>query len=208
MTMLDDIFHAPNDAVQHPRARWWKARLDAGDEMAVEVHRPETRFGSSRTELVVLRKENGKEQSPESFEWDDELNAALVGLGVRAVNLPQEGERFALGLRFALRKVERRFGDGYLNAVLVDLINESNLSQGGEIAAVMAHVYTNSPERTGRSYSDCRDLIANEIGGRAVELREKLKYGPEDLKTVMTKALAQYLDERFSVSSRRYLGLR
>ena len=175
--------------------------------MGIELHRPESALGSSRTELVVLRTENGEEQPPELFEWDDELNAALVELGVKAINLQQEGNRFALGLRAALRKVERRYGDGYLNAVLVDLIKESNLSQAGEIAEIMAHVHSNSPERASRSYSECRDLIANEIGGRAVELREKLKVRPEDLKAVMTKALALYLDERFSVSSRRNLGL-
>jgi hypothetical protein len=50
-------------------------------------------------------------------------------------------------------------------------------------------------------------LIANEIGGRAAELRDKLRYKADEIKAVMTKALAIYLDERFSVSSRRGFGL-
>ena len=54
---------------------------------------------------------------------------------------------------------------------------------------------------------ECRELVANEIGGRAVELRDKLKYHPDQVKAVMTKALAVYLDERISVSSRRHFGL-
>jgi hypothetical protein len=139
-------------------------------------------------------------------EWDDGVNAGLVDLGIRSSNLQEEGERFSLGIRAALRKVERKFGDGYLNAVLVDLIDESDLSKGGEIADVRKHINPNRAER-GRRYDECRDLIANEIGGRAVELRDKLKYKPEEIKAVMTKALAIYLDERFSVSSRCYFGL-
>jgi hypothetical protein len=134
------------------------------------------------------------------------LNAGLIGLGVRAKDLPQEGVRFALGIRAALRKVERKYGDGYLNAVLVDLLDESGLCKDGEIAEVRRYVHANPPERS-RSYGECRELIANEIGGRAVELRDKLGYKPEETKAVMTRALAIYLDERFSVSSRRQFGL-
>jgi hypothetical protein len=40
-----------------------------------------------------------------------------------------------------------------------------------------------------------------------VELRDKVHYKPEEIKAVMAKALAIYLDERFSVSSRRQFGL-
>jgi len=90
--------------------------------------------------------------------------------------------------------------------VLIDLIDDSELSKGDEIADVRKHIHANPPERNG-SYQACRDLIANEIGGRAVELRDKLGYKPEEIKAVMTKAIAIYLDERFSVSSRRYFGL-
>ena len=79
----------------------------------------------------------------------------------------------------ALRKVERRYGDGYMNAVLLDLLDESEMCKGGEIADVRKYVHANSPERS-RSYGLCRELIANKIGGRAVELRDKLKYSPEE----------------------------
>ena len=102
--------------------------------------------------------------------------------------------------------MERRYGDGYLNAVLVDLLDDSDLSKGDEIAEVRKYVHTNAPERN-RSYDACRELIASEIGGRAAELRHKLKYKPEEIKEVMTKALAIYLDERFSVSNRRMFGM-
>lgn len=206
MSTIDDMLSAPADAALPPIVRWLKTRLAAGDELSVELYKPESALGSSTIELVIHRKEGGKEQAPQQVEWDNELNAALVNLGVRAIDLQNEGERFALRLRAALRKVERRYGDGYLNAVFVDLIKESNLSKGNEIAEVLEFVHANSPERSSSTYPDCRDQVASEIGARAVELREKLKYDEEQLKTVMTKAIALYLDERFSVSRRRSMG--
>ena len=206
MNELDRMLDAPDQMALPPLVQYCKRRKEAGDRIEVELYRPDTGGGLSRTDLVVRRWEEDEEQKPEQVEWDDGVNAGLVDLGIKAINLEQEGERFALGIRAALRKVERRYGDGYLNAVLVDLLDESDLCKGGEIAEVRKYVYTNSPDRS-RSYRDCRDLIANEIGGRSVELRKKLKYSPEEIKAVMTKALTIYLDERFSVSSRRQLGL-
>jgi hypothetical protein len=156
---------------------------------------------------VIHRWEQGSEQVPTQVEWDDGVNAALVEAGIRAVDLRHEGERFALALRAGLRKVARQYGDGYLIAVLVDLLDESDFCRNGEIAEVRKYVQTNRTDRSGRNYSACREAIANEIGARAVELRDKLKYNPDELRAVMAKALSIYLDERFSVSSRRRFGL-
>ncbi|MGH7171320.1 MAG: hypothetical protein ACRELG_13660 [Gemmataceae bacterium] len=206
MNELDNMLEAPGETVLPPLVRYCKSRKEAGDRIEVELYRPERAGGLSRTDLVIHRWQQEKEQEPLQVEWDDGVNAGLVDLGIRAINLQQEGERFARGIRAALRKVERRYGDGYLNAVLVNLLDESDLCKDGEIADVRSYVHTNPPEHNG-SYHACRDLIANEIAGRAVELRDKLKYEPEEIKTVMTKALAIYLDERFSVSSRRHFGL-
>jgi hypothetical protein len=206
MNELDKMLEAPGETALAPLVQYCKSRKEAGDRIEVELYRPDTAGGLSRTELVIHRWEGEKEQEPLQVEWDDGVNAGLVELGIRAINLQQEGERFALGIRAALRKVERRYGDGYLNAVLVDLLDESDLCKNGEIADVRKYVHTNSPEHS-PGYQACRELIANEIGGRAVELRDKLKYKPEEIKAVMTKALATYLDERFSVSGRRHFGL-
>jgi hypothetical protein len=206
MNELDSMLEAPREMALPPLVRYCKSRKEAGDRIEVELYWPDTAGGLSRTHLVIHRWEQEKEQEPRQVEWDDGVNAGLVDLGLKAMNLHQEAERFALGIRAALRKVERRYGDGYLNAVLVDLLDESDLGKGGELAEVRKYIHTNSPERS-RSYHECRQLIADEIGGRAVELRDKLEYKPEEIKEVMTKALAIYLDERFSVSSRRRFGV-
>lgn len=206
MNELDRMLEAPGEIALPPLVQHCKKRREAGDRIEMEVYRPDAAGGLSQAALVIHTSEQGREQAPLQVEWDDGVNAGLVGLGIRAMDLQQEGERFALGIRAALRKVERRYGDGYLNAVLMDLLKESDLSRGDEIAEVQKYINTNSPEH-GRGYDQCRELIANEIAGRAVELRDKLKYEPKEVKVVMTKALAMYLDERFSVSSRRNFGL-
>jgi hypothetical protein len=206
MNTIDEMLIAPAEVVLPPVVRGWKARLAAADELAVEISKPDLVLGSTLTELIVHRFEAGQEQQPQQFEWDDELNTALINLGVRAVDLNNESERFALGLRAALRKIERRYGDGYLNAVLITLIDESDLSKSGDIAEVRKFISATSLERNSQSYSDCREQIASAIGCRAVELRDKLKYSDDKLRTIMSKALARYLDERFSVTRRRSLG--
>ncbi len=204
MNELDKMFEAPKEASLPPLVRYCKNRQEAGDRFEIELYRPDEHGG--RTDLVIHHWQNETEQTPQQVEWDDAVNAGMVELGIRATDLQQEGERFAFGIRAALRPAERKYGDGYLSAVVVELLDGSDLFRGGEIAEVRQFVRITPPERS-KSYDACRDLVASEISGRAVELRENLKYDVESIKTVMTKALAIYLDERFSVSSRRKFGL-
>ncbi len=210
MTTLNEFFEQPADS-RHPRLHNWKVRLEQPESSAtLEVSREETDFGQARPEMHVQFRENGKLLPLETVQWDDYLNSGLIQLRVRSVNPEQEAERFALGLRAALRKAEREFGDGYFNAVLVDLIKDSDLTQHAEIAKVMKHVCANAPHKEGGAYDRytiCRELIAEAIGGRAKELKDVLGYSPEEAKQMLVSALSLYLDERFSVSSRRALGL-
>jgi hypothetical protein len=154
--------------------------------------------------------ENGEPLPLETVPWDDDLNAGLIQLGVKAASPEQEAERFALGLRAAMRKAEREFGDGYFNAVLVDFLKDSDLTGQDAIANVFQHVFANKPYQEGQGaqrYNLCREMIADAISGRARELTGPLKYPQEEAKRVLVSALARYLDERFSVSRRRQLGL-
>src|SRR5580765_4699212 len=160
MNELDKMVEAPAETVLPPLVRFYKTRKEAGDRLAVELYWPNRSLGLSEADLVIHRQENGKEQPPQQLTWDDELNTALVNLGIRAIDLENEGQRFALGIRAALRKVERDYGDGYLNAVFVELIDESDLVKHGEIADVRKYVYSDHPERT-QTYNTCRELIAN-----------------------------------------------
>ena len=211
MASLDDFFRGEADTSVHPRLRSWKRRLaQAGVKAELELYRPETGLGLTPTEMNLHFTENGREQPLETVAWDDDLNTGLLQLRVKSVDADQEAERFALGLRGALRKVEREFGDGYLNAVLIELIKDSDLIKHSKIAEVLKHTYANRPHREGPSfdrYTRCREMITDAISGRARELTELLGYPQEEAKRILVAAIARYLDERFSVTSRRQLGL-
>lgn len=209
---IDDFFDARNGPA-HPRLRDWGRRLPPekpAGSASLEVFRPRGEFGPGTPEMYVQFYESGRETHLDQVPWDDDLNAGLIKLKVKAVDSEQESERFALGLRTAMRRAEREFGDGYFNAVLVELIKESDLTQHREIADIMQYAFANSPHREGGAfdrYTVCRELTADAISGRAKELTRDLGYTQEDAKKILISALAHYLDERFSVSSRRDFGL-
>jgi hypothetical protein len=208
MTTLDDFFRGPSDSLQHPRLRNWKARLDRpGTTATLEVFRPESDLGQTQPEMNLQFIEDGNLLPLETVPWDDDLNAGLIQMRVRAVSPEQEAERFALGLRAAMRKPQREFGDGFFNAVLFEFLTESDLTTYPPIAEVLKHAFANRPSHAGRGFHFCREMIAGAIAGRAHELKEKLGYQVEEAKRILVEALARYLDERFSVSSRRRLGL-
>src|ERR1700682_2561961 len=103
MTTLDDFFSKPTESL-HPRLRNWKTRLtEGGTPATLEVYRPETEVGQSQPEMNLQFTKDGKLLPLETVPWDDDLNAGLIQLGVRALNPEQEAERSALGLRAALR---------------------------------------------------------------------------------------------------------
>jgi hypothetical protein len=209
MPILDDVLDKPAGAVpSHPRIKSWTERIQrAGEKPRLETFRPDAAFGAGQPEMYLHFTDKGVAQPPETLAWDDDLNAGLIQLGVRAIDAANEAERFALGLRASLRKAEREFGDGYFNAVLYDLVTESDLSRSPEIAEVIKHASALRPDPSGKSYPYCRDMIAFAIAGRKHELEGNLGYPTAEAREILLRALSRYLDERFSVSSRRRLGL-
>jgi len=210
MVTLDELIRSKPDELSHPRLRAWKKRLESAGKATLEVHQPPTALGLAQAEIVLHFTKNGQAEPDEIVAWDDELNAGLIELCVRAINLDNEAARFALALRGALRNAEREFGDGYLNSVLVDLMKDSDLTQYAEIAEILKHstaLGLDSQGKTTRSYNLCREMIAGAISARANELRTNLGYTEEEIRQIIVRALRQYLDERFSVSARRQLGL-
>jgi hypothetical protein len=211
MTTLDDFFRVSAPVPPHPRLRHWKERLSQTDVKAeLELYQPPTLLGVEPTDMNLRFIENGKPEQLETVAWDDDLNTGLIQLGVRAINSEQEAQRFALGLHAALRKAGREFGDGYLNSALLDFLKDSDLSHYPEIAEVLKYTFGNAPKREGKAekkYQLCREMITDAFSGRAQELTGPLKYPQDEAKQILVAALARYLDERFSVSHRRRLGL-
>ena len=181
--------------------------IDDGKSYRLEIYRPSATVGLIKAKIYIHRTDAKHHEPSVEHDWDEELNAGLIELGIRAVDLENEALRFALGLRDALQNVEREYGNGYFNAVLLDLIKESDLTRYAEIGEVLQYTYHDATERDARQYHLCRDSIAFGISGRARELVHNLKYSEDEAKEILPKAIAKYIDNRFSVSSRRQMGL-
>lgn len=200
MGELDEMLNGSDEFVSAV-VRRVKERLEAGGKPKLKLNRSDI-----NTTFTIIAPEEENHQALDDIEWDDGTNAELVELGIKAEDQSHEANRFALMLRSALRKVERKYGDGYLNTVLVNLLDDSDLCKTGEIAEMRKYVRV-YPAEPSKSYNECRESIALEIGARARELRQHLKYSQEEAKSIMTRALAIYLDERFSISARREFGM-
>ncbi len=206
-TLYDILNEPPVTAPLHPRLRNWTQRINDGTKIELEVFRPEIAFGMAPSELCLHFTEPGKSKSGDILAWDDDLNAGLIVLKVRAIDVTNEAERFALGLRAAFRKIERDFGDGYFNSVFHELVTTGGLAFEPDIAEIVKYVHTIQPNRDGKNYDLCREMIQDAIIGRMYELNHMLGYQVNEARTILFSALARYLDVRFSVSNRRKLGL-
>lgn len=206
MPILDDFFR-PADHPLHPRVRDWQRRLaQPGVTAELELFQSQTALGSTQTEVGLQFKEHDQPQPLETFAWDDDLNTELIRLGVCAIDQDQEADRFALRLRASLRKASSEFGDGYFNAVLIGFIKSSDLMRYHEISTVVEHTYGSPPQKT-KSWKDCQEMISNAIGVRAQELVRDLHYEEQPAKSILVAAIAKYVDQRFSISTRRQMGL-
>jgi hypothetical protein len=215
MSVLEGYFRQKADETyDHPLLRIVDeaAKHSEVKRVAVEVLRPRDALGFKSPKLYLhLLGEAGQEvqhdQKKDWDDWDDALNTALVKRRIRAVSADNEKVRFALGLRAALQAPETRFGDGYYNAVLVHHIVNSPFARHPAVESVLMHVYRNSIDPSFRTYAECRGLIDTAFRGRAMELVENLGYDIPEAEEILAAAVAQYLDERFSVTNRRIMGL-
>ncbi len=203
MAGIDDFFNGKSDELPDPRLRDWADRIRRGANATLELYRPRATIGLAPTKIYVHLEQNGAQQPLDEADWDEHLNEGLISLKVRAVDSEQEAQRFALGLRDALRPVEKELGNGYFNAVLLDVIVDSKLDQYPEITEVLEFTYHDRTARGGQAYSRCREAISMAISARARELTERLRYSADEAKNILVAALAGYLDERFSVTPRR-----
>lgn len=201
-----NIFDDSIDESPHPRLRFWNELIRSGKIAKLEIYRPAATIGMFQPKMFVHFYQDEKEVKLDEADWEQVLNEGLIALKVPATDKDNESQRFGLGLRDSLGTVEKEYGNGYFNAVLLDLIYESEINREEVIADVLQHTYRSHVEG-GRSYDHCRESIALGISGRARELTLKLGYSPQDMKEILTKAIATYLDDRFSVSNRRRLGL-
>lgn len=203
--MLDlDVLFSPQP-YDHPRLRKWRLRKEEGAELAVEVRRSREGLVTLPAELYVcITRPQGKSVT-EREPWEYGLDLALVGDGVRATDRTNEGKRFALLLRELLRPIETRFGTGFFNGVFVELVRSSGLDQHEVLARVLKDVNAR-PIRDRREKEDCAARIRAALSQCATWLTCSLRYPREEAEDILASAVAEYLDERFSVTNRKLLG--
>ena len=212
MPTLDHYFAEDVEAGEdHPLIRHLGQLAARADflEARAEVVRAKAPLGYHPAKLYVhFHRKSGEEiERPSREEWDDELNAALIQHQVKAIDVDNEKLRFALGLGAALESAEVRYGDGYYNTSLLHHLDNCSLKDHPAIAAVLAQLRRyDRIDSPSRSYAECQAMIDGAIRGRAQELSKKLGYPRTAAEDILAAAIASYLDDRFSVSSRRELG--
>jgi hypothetical protein len=204
---LDRYFDDLTEKDSHPKLRYWLQQLESGRKATFELHRPNDILGFKPAKMYVHFYENEEEVGCDSEDWEDSLNNALIKHCVRAITKENEIMRFSLTFRDALRPAQERFGEGYFNAVLLEIIKDKSFSEHKSISEKMEHIADSKPCKDSPSYEDCREMIEYAIKVCAQNLTKYLKYTRDEAEEILLESLAQYLDERFSVTNRYVLGL-
>ena len=210
MSGLDEYFNGEGDWEGHPKLRFWanyRQRPEVG-EARFELRRARQglTFRPAKIDMHFYDRA-GDEIHCDSEDWDDGLNNGLLRLGITAITPENEQERFALVLKAAFKKPEYRYGDGCYNSVLIAHLRNSPFDSYPAVAEVLRQVTASPPEFRSQSYSECSDMIDLAIRGRAHELLRDLHYERNQAEEILAGALSRYIDERFSVTNRRFLGL-
>lgn len=201
MNAVDELFGG--SAYDHPKLRMWISRLGKGAAF-ITVRRPWNGFTRLRPELFIEFVSPSGELFVDSAPWEPGLNNALVVERVHARTLDDEAQRFSLHLQAQFEPLALRYGDDYFNAVLVQYMHEMKMDTE-EIIRMMPEVTTYPPHQ-GPRLGECREDIKAVLGKAARDLTQYLDYSKIEAVDLIIAALADYLDERFSVTSRRILG--
>lgn len=207
MAGFDQFFVSKPDAPTHPKVRFWQDKREKGARLVCELirERDALSFGPASLYISFLDEHGNDMQSLDEVAWDSRLNDELLRLKVRAVTPKNESKRFGLVLRDRLAEPEERFGDGYFNAVLIQYIDESPFAEAPPIQEKRPSIHAYRAARDGSSFEACMKEIDAIIVQCAHDLKA-LDYKQHQAVPILSGALAEYLDERFSITSRQRLG--
>lgn len=206
MLNLDDLFR--KGQFDHPKLRFWQASAERqGTVPVVEVHRPREGLGFGATHLYVsIQDKQGGPILADGEPWEPLLALATVERGWRAPTAENEAVRFGLLLKTFFSQPETRYGDGYFSSVLVQLVRGSDIGAVPSVSEVLHFVQVYPPSDS-PSRVDCEENIKAVLARVADLLVGRLEYTKAEAKGVMANALAYYLDDRFSITSGRQMGL-
>ncbi len=200
---------AGKEADLHPEARYWSHLLKSGQAQSAVCEfyrrRQGRMFAPAKLYVCFLDEHGNSISSPDEVDWDPELDAELVKLGVRARTEPNEVERTGMmfGRRFG--QLQTQYGDGYFNAVLIDQLEKKGFADEPPVREKLKYIHENQPSHEGSAYASCVDAIDGVITSRAQGLMD-LKYSPEEAARILIAAMAYFLDEQYSITSRKALG--
>jgi hypothetical protein len=198
---LDKLFAAQQTEL-HPKAQAWLQRIRQGQRAVVEVVRKRDVLSYRPPRLFIRFDDVDVQDEP----WDASLNEALVNARVRAKSAENEALRLALMLSEWFERPASRFGDDYFNSVLVEYLKSDPFRALAPVAEVLRDVHAYAPSQGTSSYSECHDEVQG-IFARGARALTQLGYPLDDAKKVLARAIAQFLDDRFSITHRKALGL-
>lgn len=210
MQQTGDYFQEANaEWFDDKRLRAWRDLLDrpnsTGARVKIERERDGLVFEPARVYLKFF--EAGQPPAEDDSEWNHEDDNVLVRWRVRAIDASNEALRFSLRLYEAFVNVEASFGSGFFNSNLVEQVKTGPFAAHPQVADVLKEIRARELSERGHSYQKCQEMIHDVIRGRAIELMNSLGYTRDEAQEILARALAQYLDERFSVTNRRTLGM-
>jgi hypothetical protein len=195
----------------HPLYRFWKTLRDSPNVSALRaaLYRPREGLTYAPAKLYVHAVlKDGTQRDPGEYGWDPIANEGLVRLGGRCVEQSDEVMRFALMAQNGFLPIEGRVGDAYFNSVLLERMRLEPFSRQPSLEAMLARVGRDYKASPGEARDDCVRQIDNAISELSKDLvaADRLAYDNVLADTILDKALAQYVDERFSVTNRQMLG--
>jgi len=205
---LHQLVQPPNSRPLHGSVEFWRQEaqyIGGRVEVDFERKRDGLSFRPARLFVYILDGDgNRTERSPEP--WDEVVNRDLVAIGARAASEENEIERLGYALKFDLEPVEVRYGDGYFNSMLVQMLNELGFADVASVARCLARISTGSPSRDSVAYDAARRDIESALREAGSPLTASLGYDDETAQQILAGAVAYYLDERFHVTNRERLG--
>jgi hypothetical protein len=205
MSNFDELFGTTHTEELHPAARAWLSRIRAGQPAQVEVVRKREGLSFAPPKLYITF---GTPTGPEvqSDQWDPHLSEVLARAGVRAASRDNEALRTALMLEEWFGFVHQRYGDHYVDLILLDYVAQSAFSRYPSIQEILKAIYR--PERSyGDSHGRCLEDITAVLSKAAKTLTE-MRYERPEAEAILSHAVAMHLDDRFNVTNRRLLGFR
>jgi hypothetical protein len=203
---LDDLFE--KDQFDHPKLRYWQAlAMKHGSSPIVEVFRDRDGLGFAPARLyVTVFDEHGRPAATDVEPWEPQLALTTAERGWRAPDIKNEAVRIGLLLKWLFTPSETRYGDGYFSSVLVEVIRDGDLARDQNISEILRFVSVPPPDASPAKH-DCAESIKAVLGRVAQLLVDPLKYPQGEAKIIIAESIAYFLDERFSITSGKLLGL-